>query len=50
MQLSKTDIENLISIVASHPTPQGVGSSEGQEKIRLINLLEKLKEKNASAK
>jgi hypothetical protein len=34
--LQKEEIQNLIAIVATHPTPQGVGSPEGEVKTQLI--------------
>jgi hypothetical protein len=41
-ELSKEDLQSLIAIVASHPTPQGVGSQEGQYKIQLVQKLQEL--------
>lgn len=42
MTLTKEELHNLIQIVGSHPTPQGVGSQEGQIKIALISKLSKM--------
>lgn len=39
IQLTTNDIQNLIQIVGTHPTPEGIGSPAGQEKARLVNLL-----------
>ena len=39
VSLTREELQNLINVVSSHPTPSGVGGQEGQEKIRLINKL-----------
>jgi len=39
IKLTKEELQNLIQIVSTHPTPAGVGSQEGQIKIQLINKL-----------
>ena len=36
---SKEELQNLIAIVSTHPTPSGVGSQEGQVKIQLNDKL-----------
>lgn len=42
MTLDKQELYNLIQIVGSHPTPQGVASQKGQIKIALIGKLSKM--------
>ncbi|MHC4269149.1 MAG: hypothetical protein ACYSTS_11875 [Planctomycetota bacterium] len=42
IQLTKTELGNIINLISSHPTPQGVGSQEGQVKIQLVNKLSKM--------
>ncbi len=41
-ELTKEELQNLINIVSTHPTPAGVGSQEGQVKIQLVNTLSKM--------
>ena len=36
---TEQELQNLIAIVSTHPTPEGVGSQQGQIKIQLINKL-----------
>ena len=35
-------LRNLIAIVSTHPTPEGVGSQVGQVKVQLISKLSKM--------
>ncbi|MBI5954457.1 MAG: hypothetical protein HY865_22600 [Chloroflexi bacterium] len=39
---TKTELQNLIAIVSTHPTPEGVGSPEGQVKVQLISKLSRM--------
>ena len=39
---SKEELQNLIAIVSTHPTPEGVGSAVAQVKIQLVNKLSKM--------
>lgn len=41
-ELTQQEMRALIQIVATHPTPQGVGSDEGRLKGRLINKLKSM--------
>ncbi len=44
--LTATELQNLIVIVGTHPTPEGVSSQAGQVKASLIHKLQsELKEK-----
>ena len=42
IQLTKMELQNVINLVRTHPTPTGVGSQEGQVKIGLINKLSQM--------
>lgn len=46
-QLTPDELSNLIYIVSTHPTPEGVGSPAGITKLELINKLREML-KNAS--
>lgn len=37
--LEKQELQNLIAIISTHPTPEGVGSPQGQVKLSLINKI-----------
>ena len=45
---TEQDLQNLIAIVSTHPTPEGVGSQQGQIKIALVNKLSKMIEEPKS--
>lgn len=40
--LTKEDYTNLLIIVSTHPTPEGVGSQNGQAEITLMGKLQLL--------
>jgi len=40
--LTEQELQNLIALVSTHPTIEGVGSQAGQVKIQLINKLSKM--------
>lgn len=42
IKLTKQELQNLVNLVSTHPTPAGVGSQEGQLKIKLINKLSQM--------
>ena len=46
VKLDKQELQNLIQIVSTHPTPSGVGSQEGNVKILLINKLSQMNDKS----
>ena len=39
---TEQELQNLIAIVSTHPTPEGVGSQVGQVKVQLISKLSKM--------
>ena len=39
---TEQELQNLIAIVSTHPTPEGVGSQVGQIKVQLINKLSQM--------
>jgi len=45
---TEQELQNLIVIVSTHPTPEGVGSQQGQIKIALVNKLSKMIEESKS--
>ena len=42
VKLTKQELQNLINLVATHPTPGGVGSQDGNIKIQLVNKLSRM--------
>lgn len=42
IKLEKEDIQNLITIVGTHPNPTGIASQEGQVKAQLLNKLNQM--------
>ena len=42
IQLTKTEIQNIINLIGSHPNPTGIGSQDAQVKTQLINKLSKM--------
>ncbi len=48
IELTAEELQNIISIVSTHPTPLGVGSQEGQVKIQLVNKLSQMINPKAS--
>ena len=41
-ELTKVELQHLVNIVSTHPTPTGVGSQEGKVKIGLVNKLSQM--------
>jgi hypothetical protein len=44
MEFSQVELQNLLALISTHPTPEGVGSPQGQVKIQLVNKLSKMLE------
>ncbi len=38
------DLDNIIFIISTHPTPEGVGSPQGQTKMILVNKCREIRE------
>ncbi len=44
ISLTEFELQNLIVIVSTHPTPEGIGSDAGKIKYNLVNKLRQMKE------
>lgn len=42
VKLTKEELQNLINMVATHPTPEGIGSAQADVKRQLINKLSQM--------